>query len=147
MIKGSLSCFKKLWIENRTSHTSVSTLIYTFKCHPVLCTRATNKVKRTSNTCACTARRRTNGGMKMYGLRAGPIGWLAAVPTHAWIPHYPQPSLWTGSSQSIISGSSPLPGKTRSQWIKCEHSYAVNAAIALWTIAIGVNGQCLSAIG
>ena len=39
------------------------------------------------------------------------------------------------------SGSSPLPGKARSQWIKCDHSSAVNAVIALWTVAIDVNGQ------
>ena len=29
------------------------------------------------------------------------------------------------------SGSCPLLGKTRSQWIKCDHSSAVNAVIAL----------------
>ena len=28
------------------------------------------------------------GDTKMYGLSAGPIGWLAAVPTHSTIPHY-----------------------------------------------------------
>ena len=28
------------------------------------------------------------GGTKMQGLSAGPIGWLAANPTHSTIPHY-----------------------------------------------------------
>ena len=43
------------------------------------------------------------------------------------------------------SGSCPLLGNTRSQWMKCDHSSTVNAVIALWTIAVDLIGQCLSA--
>ena len=38
-----------------------------------------------------TVRCRKHGVTCAYGLREILIGWLAAVPTHSTIPHYPQP--------------------------------------------------------
>ena len=107
----------------------------------------TYKATRTFNTCACATRGQTNGGTKMHGLRAGPIGWLAAVPTHSIVPRYPQPSLWTWRSQSTTLGAVHCLARRASQWIEFDHSSAVNAAIGLWTIAIDVTGQRLSTTG
>ena len=49
---------------------------------------------------------------------------------------------------SVSKGLAPIGLRENrvSQWIKCDLSSEINAVIALWTIAIGVNGQCLSAI-
>ena len=50
--------------------------------------------------------------------------------------------------QQIIFGrnisASLMLGKTRSQWLKRDHTSAVNAVIALLTIATDVTSQCLS---
>ena len=83
----------------------------------------------------------------MYGLRAGPIGWLAAVPTHSIVPHYPQPTLRTwGSQYTTLNAVRCLARRALSEQ-NVTTSSAVNAAIALWTIAVDVNGQYLSAGG
>ena len=132
---------KVSWKGNRTP--ILACLLSSIHLNATLYSEAvlTYKVTCTINTCACTTRGQTNGGTKMYGLRAGPIGWLAAVPTHSIVPHYPQPSLWTWSSQSITLGAVHCSARHAPSGYNLATSSAVNTVIALWTIAADVNGQ------
>ena len=70
---------------------------------------------------------------------------MTAVPTRPIIPHYPQPSLRTSGSQSITLNAVHCLARHLLSGYNVITSSVVNAVIALWTIAVDVNGQCLSA--
>ncbi len=101
MLKDELAAWKNYILtqrwEDRNMHINLTALIH-------LVTRATNRVPAGSDTgypngasepigsaLDSSIPNRPRDDTKMCSLRAGPIGWLAAVPTHSIIPHYPQP--------------------------------------------------------